>query len=79
MPDQTTDSNLGRVRLPAIARSPFWELGRRMLIAAGILSLTVLIVYAQRSGYNDTADPSHRVDFLDAVYFTAVTMSSSFS
>jgi voltage-gated potassium channel len=77
VPDQTTDSNLGRVRLPAIARSPFWELARRILIAAGILSLTVLIVYAQRSGYTDTADPTHRVDFLDAVYYTAVTMSTT--
>jgi voltage-gated potassium channel len=76
VPDENEyDSALGRVRLPEIRRSPWWELTRRMLMALGVLALTVLIVYVDREGYNDAADGT--VDMIDAVYYTTVTLSTT--
>jgi len=69
------ESALPRVRLPAVVRSPWWELGRRLLMAFGVLAATVLIVYLDRDGYNDAADG--KVDFLDAMYYTTVTLSTT--
>ena len=63
------------MRLPAVVRSPWWELGRRLLMAFGVLAATVLIVYLDRDGYNDAADG--KVDFLDAMYYTTVTLSTT--
>lgn len=75
MPDVSPESTLPRVRLPEIARSPWWELSRRMLMAFSVLALTVLIVYLDREGYRDTADGT--VDFADAIYYTTVTLSTT--
>ncbi len=75
MPD--VDEAPGKVRLPAIARSPFWELSRRVLLAVALLAFTVALVYFDRDGYVDNADPSHRVDFVDSVYYTTVTLSTT--
>jgi voltage-gated potassium channel len=63
------------VRLPEIERSPWWELGRRMVMAFGVLALTVMIVYLDRDGYTDTTDGE--VDFIDAMYYTTVTLSTT--
>ncbi|MGZ4484067.1 MAG: potassium channel family protein [Nocardioidaceae bacterium] len=76
MPD-ALDDPLGRVRLPATARSPWWLLGRRVLLGLGILAFTILLVYADRGGYRDNADPTHGVDLVDAIYYTTVTMSTT--
>ncbi len=65
----------GRVSLPERTRSPWWELGRRLLMALGIMSSVVLVVYFDRDGYTDSADGS--VDLLDAVYYTTVTLSTT--
>ncbi|WP_109508802.1 potassium channel family protein [Nocardioides speluncae] len=69
----------GRVALPDPARSPWWELGRRLLAALAILVGTVLLVYFDRSGYRDGNDPLHdyRVDLLDSIYYTTVTLSTT--
>ncbi len=77
MPDAVQEDARGLVRLPAIARSPFWELTRRLALAVGILAFTVALVYLDRGGYRDNADPSHRVDFVDSVYYTTVTLSTT--
>jgi voltage-gated potassium channel len=34
-------------------------------------------VYADRHGYRDNADPSHRVDLVDSVYYATVTLSTT--
>lgn len=73
--DNELESALARVRLPEMERSPWWELGRRMLMALGVLVLTVLIVYFDREGYNDSADGE--VSFTDAIYYTTVTLSTT--
>ncbi len=69
------DSATARVRLPEIRRSPWWELSRRMLMALGVLVLTVVIVYADRRGYNDASDGT--VNLVDAIYYTTVTLSTT--
>ena len=51
------DARAGVVALPERARSPWWELGRRLLMALGILVGTVLLVYFDRDGYSDGNDP----------------------
>jgi voltage-gated potassium channel len=75
VPDQPTDLTRGQVRLPAMERSPVWELTRRLLLALALLSFTVLVVWLDREGYNDSADGE--VDLVDAIYYTTVTLSTT--
>ena len=78
MPELTDDDIRGRVRLPAIVRSPLWELTRRMLLAIAILGVTVALVYFDRDGYRDANDPpKYAVDLVDAIYYTTVTLSTT--
>ena len=57
MPDPEDKGHHGLLKLPAPARSPWWELARRLLMALGLLVFTVLLVYVDRAGYRDNADP----------------------
>ncbi|MGA8210997.1 MAG: potassium channel family protein [Nocardioidaceae bacterium] len=77
MVDDSAQETRGRVRLPAGTRSPVWELGRRVLLAAAILLLTVALVYFDRDGYRDTSDPTGEVDLIDSIYYTTVTLSTT--
>ena len=66
------------VALPDPARSPWWELGRRLLLALAILVGTVLLVYFDREGYRDGNDPpDYAVDLIDSIYYTTVTLSTT--
>lgn len=67
----------GLLRLPATTRSPWWQLGKRLLLAVGILVLTVALVYFDRDGYIDQTDPDNEVTLLDAIYYTTVTLSTT--
>ncbi len=74
----TTDHpSVGRVSLPDRQRSPWWELGRRVLAAMAILVGTVLLVYFDRHGYRDNAHPGRDLTLLDAFYYTTVTLSTT--
>jgi voltage-gated potassium channel len=73
----TVTSNGARVALPDPVRSPWWELGRRLLAAVGILVGTVLLVWFDRAGYHDGNDPTGRVDLIDSIYYTTVTLSTT--
>ena len=64
-----------RVALPDPERSPWWELGRRILAAMAVLVGTVLLVYLDRDGYRDSHDG--KVGLLDAIYYTTVTLSTT--
>ena len=75
MPDEETTEHRGRVRLPAINRSPWWELTRRVLLAFAILGFTVALVWFDRDGYGDSSDGE--VDLVDAIYYTTVTLSTT--
>lgn len=73
---------LGRVALPEPVRSPWWELGRRLLAALFILVGTVMLVYLDRTGYRDAGDatdanPLGTVTLIDALYYTTVTLSTT--
>jgi len=69
--------SVGRVSLPEQIRSPWWELGRRVLMALSILVGTVLLVYFDRDGYQDGNDPTNTISLLDAFYYTTVTLSTT--
>jgi voltage-gated potassium channel len=78
VPDQLNDDSRGRVRLPAIVRSPVWELTRRLIMAVALLSFTVALVYFDRDGYRDANDPPlYGVNLVDAIYYTTVTLSTT--
>ncbi|MEV0775123.1 potassium channel family protein [Streptomyces sp. NPDC050433] len=66
----------GRVKLPRrIVDRPLRQVSKRLLMALGVLATTVFIVWIDRAGYHDNADDS--VDFLDAVYYATVTLSTT--
>jgi voltage-gated potassium channel len=67
----------GQLKLPVSARSPWWELTRRLLLAIAILVFTVLLVYVDRAAYRDNNDPSTKVGLIDAIYYTTVTLSTT--
>jgi voltage-gated potassium channel len=75
--DPVRESSHGFVVLPEPTRSPWWALGRRLLLGLAIIAFTVLLVYADRGGYTDTNDPGHAVDLVDAVYYSTVTLSTT--
>ncbi len=78
MPTLPPDSARGRfstIALPERTRSPWWELGRRLLLALAILVGTVLLVYLDRGGYRDGDDRD--ITLIDALYYTTVTLSTT--
>lgn len=76
-PLTTPGSALGEISLPERKRSPWWELGRRVLFAFAILAGTVLLVWFDRAGYRDNNDPTGEVGFIDSIYYTTVTLSTT--
>ena len=46
-------------------------------MAVGILGATVMLVYFDRTGYNDANDPDGKVGLVDAIYYTTVTLSTT--
>ena len=81
VPDDPSDlaeaGSLGTVKLPDPARSPWWSLSMRLLAALAILAGTVLLVYFDNEGYTDGNDPTGQVDFVDSIYYTTVTLSTT--
>jgi voltage-gated potassium channel len=67
----------GRVALPDRTRSPWWELGKRVLAALGILVGTCMLVYFDGEAYVDNNDPSGEITLVDAIYYTTVTLSTT--
>ncbi|WP_175407783.1 TrkA family potassium uptake protein [Streptomyces sp. TRM64462] len=65
-----------RVKLPkAIVEHPLRQVAQRLMMALGVLALTVLIVWLDRDGYRDNKDVD--VSLLDAVYYATVTLSTT--
>jgi voltage-gated potassium channel len=63
------------VHLPHVEQSPTRQVGRRVLIAALLLFLTVAIVYLDRDGYRDNNGGA--ISVLDATYYATVTLSTT--
>lgn len=65
-----------RVKLPRrIVDRPLRQVSKRLLMALGVLAVTVFIVWIDRAGYHDNSDDS--VDLLDSVYYATVTLSTT--
>ena len=79
MSEQAPEARRGpaMVSLPERSRSPWWELTRRILLALGILVGTVLLVWLDRAGYRDNANPGRTITLVDAIYYTTVTLSTT--
>jgi len=67
----------GLVGLPARAIGPLGSVMRRALFALVLLMLAAVIVYAQRSGYRDSAHPDQPLSFLDSLYYATVTLTTT--
>ncbi|HET9872098.1 MAG TPA: potassium channel family protein [Propionibacteriaceae bacterium] len=63
------------VSLPARTSSPARELGKRGLLALGLLVITVSLVYFDRDAYTDNLDES--VSLIDAIYYATVTITTT--
>ncbi|WP_208298632.1 potassium channel family protein [Streptomyces liangshanensis] len=65
-----------RVQLPRQqVQRPLVQVTRRLVMALVVLFVTVFIVWIDNKGYHDNSDDS--VDFLDAVYYATVTLSTT--
>jgi len=74
-PEETVS---GRLKLPVLVRSPWWQLTRRLLLAVAILGVTVALVYVDRGSYRDNGDPGgSAVTLVDAIYYATVTLSTT--
>lgn len=69
--------SLAMVRLPQGTVSPLRALLLRVVIAATLLALLVLIVYADRRSYVDNNDPTKKVDLVDSIYYATVTITTT--
>ncbi len=63
------------VRIAHVERSPVWQVWRRVIIAAIVLVVVVLVVYLDRDGYSDGAGGP--LSLLDATYYATVTLSTT--
>ncbi|MFB9554342.1 potassium channel family protein [Streptomyces roseoviridis] len=65
-----------RIRLPRrVVENPLRQVAKRILMALGVMTVTVLLVYLDREGYHDNANET--LDFLDCVYYATVTLSTT--
>jgi voltage-gated potassium channel len=63
------------VSLPARSSTPARELGKRALIAVGLLVIVVSLVYFDRGSYTDSWDKN--VTLIDALYYATVTITTT--
>lgn len=75
MADQ--QSTPGVVRFPATKASPWVVLARRLAMAFAVFAACVLVVFLDRDGYVDNTDPTREVSFIDAIYYTTVSLSTT--
>lgn len=67
----------GAFRLPSHPVSPLAAVGRRMVLALGLLVLSTAIVYLGRGGYHDNANPGRPLTLLASAYYAVVTLSTT--
>ncbi|MFF2567554.1 potassium channel family protein [Streptomyces sp. NPDC101191] len=76
MARQADEKASSRIKLPRrVVEKPLRQVAKRLLMAFGVLLVTVLIVYVDRDGYHDNANET--LDFLDSVYYATVTLSTT--
>ena len=76
--DESPDHVLvGVVSIPERAESPWWLIGKRMLMALVILFLAALVVFLDRDGYTGGGGPEGELTVVDAVYYATVSLSTT--
>lgn len=65
---------LGPLRLPETSVVP--ALLRRLALAAGLILLVVIVLWLDRDGLRDTAQPGNPPGFIDVFYYTVVSLST---
>lgn len=68
--------NQALISLPARVSSPAKELGRRSLMALGLLVIVILLVYFDRDSYVDN-NADKVVSLIDAIYYATVTITTT--
>jgi voltage-gated potassium channel len=71
------DPSVSAVSLPSRRFSPLAVVGIRAALAAALVVLTTAIVYLDRTGYVDTAEPHQPIDWVASFYFATVTLSTT--
>ncbi|MBB4632120.1 potassium channel family protein [Sphingosinicella soli] len=66
----------GRLRRPPML-SPLGSLAVRIGIVLALLGVALAGHWFDREGYRDANDPKNEISFIDAVYFTAVTVTTT--
>src|SRR5699024_10315 len=76
--DESPDHVLvGVVSIPERAESPWWLIGKRMLMALVILFLAALVVFLDRDGDTGGGGPEGELSVVDAVYYATVSLSTT--
>jgi voltage-gated potassium channel len=65
------------ISLPGRRRTPLTAVALRAGLAVGLLLLSTVIVYLGRYGYRDNARPGQPLNLLGALYYSAVTLSTT--
>jgi voltage-gated potassium channel len=73
----SSEPDQGAVGLPFRTVSPLQSVGRRALVAVGLVIVAAAIVYSARSGYRDSAHPDQPLSFLDSLYYSTVTLTTT--
>jgi voltage-gated potassium channel len=71
------DPSVSAVSLPSRRFSPLAVVAIRAALAAALVALTTAIVYLDRTGYIDTAEPRQPIDLIASFYFATVTLSTT--
>ncbi len=71
------DPSVSAVSLPTRRFSPLTAVTSRALLALALLVLTTAIVYLDRAGYIDAAEPHQPVNLVASFYYSAVTLSTT--
>lgn len=66
-----------RFRFLSIEPNPIVAIAQRVLLALGLLMLVTLITYIGRDGYTDSQGGDSPLTFIDALYYSTVTITTT--
>ena len=76
--DESPDHILvGVVSIPESAESPWRLIGKRFLLALLTVLAAAVIVYLDRDGYHGGGGPDGKLTFIDAIYYSSVSLSTT--
>lgn len=76
--DESPDHILvGVVSIPENAESPWWLIGKRILMAIVTLFVAAMVVYLDRDGYEGGGAPDGKLTMIDSIYYATVSLSTT--